>query len=117
MVSKICWRAIRRMASGRSPNPIPCKNSAIDAASEDACEAATAPGAAPIAGDEPIACIVLDVLGRGGSGDRDFHPATATRAAGRLHERTARAVARIRRHGAARSAPLRRDLASRAGAL
>src|SRR5262249_1155954 len=38
-----------------------------------------------------------------GAGHRDIHGATTARDAGRLHERTARAVARVRRYGAARS--------------
>src|SRR5262249_44763602 len=69
------------------------------------------------AGDEPIACLVIDVRGRDGSGDPDFYPATIARAAGRVHDRTALARARTRRHGDARSPPLRRDHAARAGAL
>src|SRR5262249_8775515 len=63
MVSRRCWRAIRRMVSDTSPNPVSCTNSAIDDTSEDACgsrfmmssrgplSAATAPRAAGPGGD------------------------------------------------------------------
>src|SRR5262245_40620630 len=81
------------------------------------CLAAARPETSRAPGDAPIACVGFDVRGWKGSGDRDFHSATITSATGRLHERTARAGARIRRYGDARSAPLRRDRAARLGAL